>query len=278
MTEPTSAATTWHAEPALLRQYAAGRLDPIAQAAVETHVERCADCRAGARALVAPVELEATWERVLVEVRTPEPAWPIRALRRSGLPEVDLVVLRASTNLLVALGAAAAGALAFALVAARLSADRQELAWLAVAPLLPALLVAGAYDSTDPLRELAEPTPYSKLRVALLRTAVSVAGALPLVLLMSLVPNIDASVATWLLPALAIALVLLVLLTRWTAVVSVGVVSAAWLSAVGLLRNGDALDSVTQPLGQASCLLVAVGSALVLLREVGGLRPATEES
>ena len=48
---------------------------------------------------------------------------------------------------------------------------------------------------------------------------------------MSLVPDIDASVATWLLPALAVTLVLLVLLTRLSAVVAVGIVAVAWLLA-----------------------------------------------
>ena len=274
----TDSTTQWHADPELLRQYAAGRLDPVAQAAVETHVERCADCRAAATALVTPVALDAVWDRVLVEVRTPKPAWPARLLRRLGVPDADLVVLRASTNLLVALGAATAGALVFALVAAQLSADRQELAWLAVAPLLPALLVAGAYDSTDPLRELAEPTPFSKLRVALLRTVVGVVGAVPLVLLMSLVPNIGASVVTWLLPALAIALTLLVLLTRWAAVVAIGVVSGVWLLGVGLLKAGDDLGTVSAPLGQGVSLLVATAAALVLVRQLGVLRPERRPS
>ncbi len=91
------------------------------------------------------------------------------------------MVLRASGNLVVALAVAVAASLIFALVAAQLSHDRQQLAWLTIAPLLPALLVAGAYDSTDPIRELADPTPYSKLRVALLRTLVAVLGAVPLV-------------------------------------------------------------------------------------------------
>ena len=147
------------------------------------------------------------------------------------------------------------------------------LAWLAIAPLIPALLVAGAYDSTDPLRDLAEPTPYSKLRIALLRTVVSVAGALPLVLAMSLVPNIEASVATWLLPSLAITLVLLVLLTRLSAVVAVGVVAATWLLGVAALKSGDQVQAVTEPLGQAVSLLVATAAALVLVHELGALRP-----
>ena len=230
-------------------------------------------CRAAATALVTPVSLAPVWDRVLVEVRTPDRSWPFRLLRRLAVPEVDLVVLRASTNLLLGLAVATAAALTFALVAAQLSESRQGVAWLAIAPLIPALLVAGAYDSTDPLRDLAEPTPYSKLRIALLRTVVSVVGALPLVLAMSLVPNIQASIATWLLPALAITLVLLVLITRLSAVVAVSIVAVTWLLGVAALKSGDQVQTVTEPLGQALSLLVAAAAALVLVHQLGALQP-----
>jgi hypothetical protein len=272
MTEPTTG-TQWHAGPDLLRQYADGRLDPVAQAAVETHVERCAACRAEAAALVAPARLAPVWDRVLVEVRTPEPGRLTGVLRWLHVPEVDVVVLRASANLVVALAIAVAAALAFALGAAQLSHDRQQLAWLAIAPLLPALLVAGAYDSTDPIRELADATPYSKLRVALLRTLVAVLGAVPLVLVMGLVPEIHLSVVAWLLPALAVASVLLVLLTRWSAAVSVAAVAAGWVLGVAALRAGGQIDQVTGPLGQSLSLLIAVASALVLSHRWGLLQP-----
>jgi hypothetical protein len=272
MTDPTTE-TQWHAGPGLLTQYAAGRLDPVAQAAVETHVERCPSCRADTAALVAPVSLAPVWDRVLVEVRTPEPGRLTRLLRWLHVPEVDVVVLRASANLVVALAVAVAAALTFALVAAQLSHDRQQLAWLAIAPLLPALLVAGAYDSTDPIRELADTTPYSKLRVALLRTLVAILGAVPLVVVMGLIPEIDISVVAWLLPALAIACVLLVLLTRLSAAVSVAAVAAVWVLGVAALQAGDQVDQVTAPLGQTLSLLIAVTSALVLARRWGLLRP-----
>jgi Putative zinc-finger len=272
MTDPTTG-TQWHAGPDLLRQYAAGRLDPVAQAAVETHVERCASCRADTADLVGPAVLEPVWDRVLVEVRTPEPGRVTRLLRWLHVPEVDVVVLRASANLVVALAVAVTAALAFALGAAQLSHDRQQLAWLAIAPLLPALLVAGAYDSTDPIRELADATPYSKLRMALLRSLVAVLGAVPLVLVMGLVPEIDVSVVAWLLPALAVASVLLVLLTRLSAAASVGAVAVVWVLAVAALGAGDQLDQVTAPLGQSLSLLVAVACALVLARRWGFVRP-----
>jgi hypothetical protein len=272
MTDPTTG-TQWHAGPDLLSQYAAGRLDPVAQAAVETHVERCASCRADTASLVSPAVLTPVWDRVLVEVRTPEPGRLTRLLRWLHVPEVDVVVLRASANLVVALAVAVTAALAFALGAAQLSHDRQQLAWLAIAPLLPALLVAGAYDSTDPIRELAGATPYSKLRVALLRSLVAVLGAVPLVLVMGLVPEIDVSVVAWLLPALAVASVLLVLLTRLSAAASVGAVAVVWVLAVAALGAGDQLDQVSAPLGQSLSLLVAIACALVLARRWGFVRP-----
>lgn len=269
----SNASSTWHAGPELLRQYAAGRLDPVGQAAVETHVERCVECRGEATALVTPPTLAPVWERVLETVRTPRPAWPFRALRRLGVPEVDLVVLRASANLVLGLSIAVVATLGFALTAGQLGPARQELLYLALAPLLPALLVAGAYDSTDPLRELAEPTPYGKLRVALLRTVVAVVGALPLLLLMGLVPNVDVSVVTCLLPALALALVLLVLMSFVPAVVGVGVVGSAWLLAVASLRARDELEAVTAPLGQSLALAVALAAAAALVARLGAGRP-----
>jgi len=266
-------AADWHAGPDLLRQYAAGRLDPVAQAAVETHVERCSDCRAHAVAVAAPPELEAVWDRVLVDVRTPEPGLTVQLLRRLRVPEVDIVVLRASANLVVALAVAVAAAITFAIVAGQLSVQRQQVAWLAIAPLLPALLVAGAYDSADPLRELADPTPYNKLRVALLRTLVAVLGALPPVTLMTLVPNIGFSVVAWLLPALAVSSVLLVLMVRLPATWSVAAVATAWLAGVAVLRAGGDLGAVTAPLGQSVSLLVAIGCAFVLVRQWGSWQP-----
>ena len=183
-------------------------------------------------------------------------------------------MLRASSNLLLALGLSAAAALVFALTAAQLSVRGQTFAWLAVAPLIPSLVVAGAYDSTDPSRELAEPTPASKLRVALLRTAVALVGSLPLVWVMTLVPNLGASVVTWLLPALAITIVLLVLLTRLSAVVAVGAVSTAWLAAVTGLREGNEMQALAEPLGQVVSLAVAVAAAVVLAQRLRTGTPA----
>jgi hypothetical protein len=259
--------TQWHAGPELLRRYAEGTLDQVGQAAVETHVSGCAECRGHASALVSTSDLEPAWDRVLATVTAPPPSRLARALVRLGVRETDIVVLRASANLVLALAIATAAAVGFALVAAQLRSSQQELFYLAIAPLLPAILVAGAYDSTDPLREVAEATPHSKLRVAMLRTIVAVIGALPLVLAMGLVPQLEFSLAKWLLPALALSSVLLVLLTWWPATASVLALAAGWLVAVGLLRAGGRLDLVTAAGGQVlfAALLLAA-TVLLLLR------------
>ena len=257
--------TPWHAGHDLLRRYADGSLDDVGQAAVETHVSGCPECRRAAQSLIDADELEATWDGVLATVTAPPRGGVARALVRLGVRDTDIVVLRASTNLVLALAIATAAAVGFALVAAQLRSSQQELFYLAISPLLPAALVAGAYDTTDPLRELAEPTPFSKLRVALLRTIVAVAGALPLVLVMGLVPQIGISLAAWLLPALALAAVLLVLLTWWPATTSGLVVGSAWLVTIGLLRAGGDLDLLTAVTGQvlSGALLVVAGVALL---------------
>jgi len=264
--------TQWHAGPELLRRYAEGSLDHVGQAAVETHVSGCAECRDHASALVSPSELEPTWDRVLATVTAPPPGLLFRALARLGVRDTDIVVLRASANLVLALAIACAAAICFALVAAQLRTSQQELFYLALAPLLPAILVAGAYDSTDPLRELAEATPHSRLRVALLRTVVAVIGALPLVLGMGLVPQFEPSLAAWLLPSLALTSVLLVLLTWWPATTSVVVVATGWLVTVGLLRAGSGLDLVTAAGGQVLFAAMLTVAIVVLLARFGLLR------
>ena len=136
--------------------YAEGRLDPVGQAAVETHLERCAECqRDAASGWRPPTSLPCgtgCWTRCAPRL----PPLP-RALRRLGVPETDLVVLRPRRISWSRSAAAVA-------TDPRVRADgcpaqqgRQQLACLAIAPLLPALLVAAAYDASDPLRELMVP-------------------------------------------------------------------------------------------------------------------------
>ena len=70
---------------------------------------------------------------------------------------------------------------------------------MAVAPLLPAVRGAGAYDASDPMRELVASTPFAKLSIALLRTGLAVGAALPMMVLMSaVVPELSGQRRAWL--------------------------------------------------------------------------------
>ena len=268
--------TQWHANPELLRRYAEGLLDQVGQAAVETHVSACADCRLAAGGVARPDDLEQVWDRVAASVARPTPPWPARLLGRLGVRETDVMVLRFSSNLVVALVSATVAAVGFALVAGQLSTPQQELFYLAVAPLLPTVLVAAAYDSTDPLRDLAETTSFSKLRIALLRTILAVLGALPLVVVMSVVPTIDLLLAAWLLPSLTLAVLTVTVLTWWRAPLAGGAVSLLWTVAVVALRAEGELAALSGLTAQLTYLtvLVAAGALLALRLDVVPVRRA----
>jgi hypothetical protein len=125
--------------------------------------------------------------------------------------------------------------------------------------------VAAAYDSTDPVRELAAATPFSKIRIALLRTALAVAVALPIVLAGGLIlPFVGAGAFAWLLPTLLLTLLALTLLTWWTAAAAAGTVAATWLMVVGLLRAADQLTAVDTPVAQLAFATAALLALAVL--------------
>lgn len=270
--------TEWHAGGELLARYAAGELDDIGQAAVETHVTGCQSCRDEANRLTAPPVLELAWQGVATAIAAPPLPAPLRMLRRFGVQETDLVVLRASANLVVPLALALIAAVTFAVIATYLSTDDQRLFYLAIAPLLPVLLVTAAYDTTDPMREVGDVTPFSQLRVALLRTAVSVSGALPPMLLMALVPSIDLSLGAWLLPSLTLAVVTLAMLTWLSANTTVTAVSVTWLAAVTTMKANGSLAFAGSSAGQAVFVPLLLLSAAVFAGRLGLLPMKGERS
>ena len=118
-----------------------------------------------------------------------------------GLPDDDAVVVRASTALYLPWVISVCAALVCAVLAAVLPEPHGTSSFLVLAPLIPVLAVAAAYDTTDPLREVVGPTPLSKLRIALLRASVALAAAVPVTLgLGLLVPGFGGLAFAWLLP------------------------------------------------------------------------------
>ncbi|GAB2473903.1 hypothetical protein GCM10007967_31410 [Xylanimonas ulmi] len=266
---------TWQA-------YAAGRLDLAAQAAVETHVIACAGCRDTARTVALGVGDPTTddsmtggyarvWEAVHARISAPRPPAHLRWLRRLGVPDDAAVVLAAAGDLRLPWALAVGGAVLSAVAAAHVA--RTELAYLLLAPLVPLLAVAAAFEATDPLRELTGPTPFSKLRLALLRTTATLAIAIPATVVVGVVvPALHALAWVWLLPALCLSGAALVLLTRLPARWACGVVAAGWAVAVTAVDGAGRLGAVSSASAQAGFALAALALGAVLVRATTTLR------
>lgn len=262
----------WHVPPQVLQRYAGGGDDWALGEAVEAHLTRCSQCRAAVARLEDRPRFEDLWVRVHTTISAPPQGLLVRAALRLGVPDADVVVVRASSGLYRPWVVAVLGAVLAALVPAMLNLDLGHLMFIAVAPVVPALAVAVAYDATDPVRELTASTPASKLRVALLRTATALAVALPVTAAVGLVvPGLDQLAYAWLLPSLALTALVLVLLTwlpAWAASTATG---AAWvLTAAALTRDGGAagavVDLASLPAQLAFALLGALFVLLLILR------------
>lgn len=284
--------SAWHVDPATWQAYAAGRLDPAAQAAVEAHVTACPACRDAARTVATGTVAARTvpagtvaggddgtvrdgsaavWEAVHARIGAPRPPRHLRWLRRLGVPDDSVVVLAAAGDLRLPWALAVGGALLSAVATAHVA--HTELAFLLLAPLVPLLAVAAAFEATDPLRELTGPTPFSKLRLALLRTIATLAVALPATAVVGVVvPALHGLAWVWLLPALCLSGTALVLLMRLPARWACGIVAVGWAAVVGAVDGAGRLDAVSSPTTQGVLALVAVALGVVLARSTTTLR------
>jgi hypothetical protein len=231
----------WHVAPETWQAYVDGRLDVVGENAVDTHVLRCVTCRSSSAAHVSTPELERVWSHVAAEVARPEPSLAVRLLRRVGLQEQDALLLGGSTGLYLPWAMAVGAAVACAIVTGFVP-SQQDLAFLLGAPLIPVLAVAAAHDATDPMRELVAGTPYNKLRLALLRAVAALAVAVPVTVAVGLlVPGLGSLAFAWLLPGLCLTSAVLVLLTRFTAWVSGGLVAVVWVLVVAQVSGQGSL-------------------------------------
>ncbi len=266
---------SWHLEQSTWQAYADGRLDPVAEASLEAHVTGCATCRGAARSATAPAVSAAVWDAVRSSIAEPALPAPLRLLRRLGAPVHDLVVVSAADSLLVPWAASVGFALVSACVVALagLNPPDQDAAFLLLTPLVPVLAVVMAYDALDPLREVCLATPYSKLRVALLRAAATLAVATPVTLALGLlVPGLQDLALVWLMPALGLTTGTLALLTWLAAPAAGAVVALTWVALVGVLRYGWDVLVLTSATAQLGCLALAVLWVGVLMIRTSTLR------
>lgn len=266
---------SWHVEQRTWESYAAGRLDPMAEASVEAHVTGCAQCRDAARSTVAPAQTTAVWDAVRTTIAEPVLPAPLRLLRRLGVPTRDLVVVSAADSLLVPWAAAVGFALLSACLVGLtgLGPANQDAAFLALTPLVPVLAVVMAYDALDPLREICQATPYSKLRLALLRATAALAVAVPATLAVGLVvPGMQDLAFAWLLPSLGLTSGVLVLLTWLEAPFAGALVAGSWVALIFVLRSGWDVLVLTRPSAQLACVAFALLLGAMLLARTSTLR------
>ena len=175
---------TWHLDDDLLRGYVGGTVDGAHASSVEQHVLRCVACRTRVNALVTvsgTSMLDDVWIRVSDDLQSPRPPVTERVLTRIGLAADDALLLWSAPAFKAPWLAATVATLAFATLAASINDQRGLMFFLIVAPLLPVAGVALAYGPmADPAFEVAAATPYSALRLVLLRTVAVLATTLPL--------------------------------------------------------------------------------------------------
>jgi hypothetical protein len=255
--------TSWHVEEPLWEAYAAGRLDQVAAAGVDTHLTACARCQSNARGYVE--SLEPVWAAVSLDVARPRLPRVLRPLARLGVPDHILVPLAASDSLLLPWAVAVGAGLATALLAG-LADVHQAVVFLLLAPLVPVLSVMAAYDATDSLRELAAATPYSKLRLALVRTTAALVFAVPVTLAVGLlVPGLQSLGVGWLVPGLGLTMAALVVHTWTDAWTAGGGVGLAWSLVVLATSRGRDVESLTTGPAQAAFAALALVMALAFV-------------
>jgi len=267
----------------MLRRYVE-RTDSLAEgASAEQHLLSCEPCRArvGAAASVielSVIDLAAVWDHTRDAVEVPRPSVFERLLRGAGLPaqEARLVAVASAFRGVWLTGVVAV--LTFAAVAAALGHARGMWLFLAVAPIVPCLVVASSYDPRmDPALEPELVTPYPMLRLILLRTIAVLALALPAVLLSGLLFIPTEEPFAWLLPAVGFVAVVLAASTWFSPLRSAIAVSSVWLGVIWLLalRSG-APEAVLQARVQAAFLALAAASFSIFLvrrRRLHQLRP-----
>ena len=237
--------TSWHVDEVVLRRWI-DRSDALPHSAsVEQHLLACEQCRGCVRIAVRDdspqqlPDLDAVWTRVRDAVELPRPSWFERMLARLGLPAHDARLVAAARafrgpwlmGVLMVLG--------FVELAAQFGHARGEFFFLAVAPLLPCVAVAVSYDpDVEPALEQDLTTPYSPLRLVVLRTVAVLAVAIPAVVLLDLVLPTHAPYL-WLLPAVGFVGAVLALSTWINPLRGAVSISVIWLAVVWLAAAQD---------------------------------------
>ena len=255
----------WHVSSAALSDWVDGVAGSVVSMSVEQHVATCASCQATVAQRVPSATVAAEWEGVLEEIEKPPAPRTERLLVRLGVRPSDAVVMAAAGTLRTAWFTGMVAMLGFTMVAALLGRDGGVWLFLLVAPLIPVAGVAAVYGpSADPLFEAVQATPYSMIRLALLRTSWVLVTSVPATFAAGLLlPTSTLVTVGWLLPALGF-VVAVVTASSWVDPDQAATaVAACWFVAVALAARSGSPADLFDPLA----LLIYVG----LLVVAGGL-------
>ena len=234
--------TAWHVDDEALARWVDGTDGSVAGASVEQHLLTCPECRAKVPA--EPV-VDQTWARVRDALEVPKQSLVERLARRAGLSAADARIVAVSPAFRGAWLVGLTALLVFVTIAGDYGESHGQLAFLLLAPLVPALAVALGYDpELDEALESECATPYSRLRLVLLRSAALVVVAVPAFVTASLL--LPGSIAFWwLAPAAGCTAVVLALSTWIAPLTATGAVGTVWLMVVSsVARHGTAADVV----------------------------------
>lgn len=273
---------TWHVAEDDVRAYARGELAPPALWSADTHLAKCADCRARLADATDPVALDAGWERLDAELDAPKMGLVESLLVRLGVADHTARLLAATPVLRRSwLGAVAAVLLMTVLATDSAKVTDSPALFLVLAPLLPLAGVALSYGPVlDPTYEMAVVAPMHGFRLLMIRTVAVLVTGLGLNGLATLaLPAYGLGALAWLLPALALTTTALALAPRLGPVLAPGVVGAGWVVALLVAHartHGGTLAPFTAAgQGVAAAVAALAAGLLYLARDRFDARPAS---
>lgn len=262
----------WHVPDDMLVRFSAspGEVDDVTATSIEQHLTACSSCRSSLADVSPGPELDAIWVGVEDRVDRAEVGFTERLLGRLGVESGPAQLIAATPALRIgALGAV--GLIVAAVVLVSRATDVEE-AFLVLAPVVPAALVALSFaPGVDPAGECGLATPVFGFGLVMRRAAAVEVLALLVLAVGSLFVPIDGPRALgWVLPALALSLGTLAGSVRWSAPQAAAGLTLGWAALLVLAyvaQDGrDLAKSVVfDPSGQVVFGLVAAVACVVIV-------------
>ena len=271
---------TWHVDATALAAYAEGRCTPVAGASVEVHLMGCRRCTTALRVLMPPEPVDRAWRRVRAHVEEPRAGVVERLLRVLGVSEESGRLLGAVPAFQGAWMLGLFSITVFAGVAAVFAGDLGMSLFLIVAPLAPVAGVAASFGGdADPAQELEAVTPYSSVRLLLLRTAGVLGTSVPVTMLLGLaLPGPAWLAVSWLTPALTGIAIILALSPYVGTTTTAAVLGAAWSVGVLVADRAGEPETVVEPAMQLVLAVLAAVALVYLVLNHPTLDPAGRNS